>query len=132
MLFDRKVTLLSVPTMTSEDQVGSIVKLKSASRGGQSYSVSYTLTQTNTQSSTYQDPNQTVLYVETSFDAVSWVDAMPPEIVAANVTISKTVLLSALMEYVRARTDVSGPDKPSHTATVVLVSNGDLQHQVVV
>lgn len=122
MLYNHSATLLTVSSPTTQDRVGEPCKI--APRfDEQGFKLQYSITQTNTQSSTYQDPNQTVLYVETSADALTWLDAITPEIVASNTTVAKLVDCAAILTYVRARTQVSGPDKPSHTASVTLVSN---------
>ena len=139
-LFRHLHPLLVVEEATSEDQTGQAVlvlpsEADAAGDHQQEWAAFIVNEVTPGQGTVVEDPVVTVT-IETSEDNEHWVEA---DLLSRKIssikgdqdsTPSGLAAISALGPYVRASTKVTGDPLPTHTARVVLASNGPFRGQV--
>ena len=117
-------SLLTVSTATATEQTGSTYAVLPADGDGVAdYSQSFRVFLSASQTGGATSPTTSVK-VETSTDGTNWVEAALSTQLTADGGVSEMKAITALGPLVRARTILGGGTKPSHTAKVVLVSNG--------
>jgi len=123
-LHRHNAALLTVSTAVATEQTGSTYAVLPADGDGVAdYSQSFRVFLSASQTGGATSPTTSVK-VETSTDGTNWVEAATSTQLTADGGLSELKAITALGPLVRARTILGGDTKPSHTAKVVLVSNG--------
>lgn len=123
--------LLKVPQAVASNEVGeTFVIVPSDSDRTEDHQISFRAFIDATQSGGSSAPTVTV-YLQTSHNGSSWVDAIVPIQLNADGTTNQFVAIQAVGPFVRAKTVLGGNPKPNHTVMVALAADGAFRLQAV-